>query len=426
MVAGESDGLLVQGNLVGWLPVSESAGSDPEQVAFVVSDEGVSVAPEVLENEMHLGPNAVGIESFGPGARIVGNRIFGSETGVLTADEDAGKGNLIAENLIEGANLYGVLIQNDFNTVTGNTIVGAGRNGVITDREQAPEPYPVANRIGGDSPALENLIDESGESAISFGGEPEATNEALGNFGFGNGGPFITLREHHTGHPPNGEIKPPVLEVVRQSSVSGSAVPGAKVRVFGKPSTDPGSLEQQIASAIADASGHWTVTFTTKLAVGKLVAATQTTAAGTPNGATSEVSAPTAAEADPNEEVSCGLCGGGTPVGGGGTRSSNAGTPTAPAASPAPVKPKVKIISGPKKSSKSTMAKFKFKATNVAGAKFECKLDGAKWASCKSPKTYKKLKVGKHTFQVRAEAGGLTSAFVKFKFAVIGGDLISG
>ncbi len=221
-----------------------------------------------------------------------------------------------------------MVLENDDNTVTGNTIIGAGRNGVITDREEAHEPWPTANRIGGDSPVLENLVEGSGESAISVGGEPETTNEVLGNFGLGNGGPFIELREHSAGHPTNGEIKPPTLEAVYESSASGTAIPGAKVRVFGKPSTDPGSLERQIGSATADASGHWTATFATKLAVGKLVAATQTTAAGTPNGATSEVSAPKAAEADPNEEVSCGLCGGGTPVGGGGTGSSNAGTRT--------------------------------------------------------------------------------------------------
>ena len=59
-----------------------------------------------------------------------------------------------------------------------------------------------------------------------------------------------------------------------------------------------------------------------------------------------------------------------------------------------------------------------FKATNVSGAKFECKLDTSKWASCKSPKTYKKLKPGKHTFQVRAKAAGLTGSVAKFSFTV--------
>jgi hypothetical protein len=372
-IAGEN--LVARGNLVGWLPATGTAGSDPEEVGFVVGNEGVGDPPEVLDNKMYLGANAVGVESFGPGAQIVGNQIFGSETGVLTAEDDTGVGNQIVGNLIEGADLYGVLLENNVNAVTGNTIIGAGRSGVITDLEDISNPWPTANRIGGDLPALENLIEGSVESAISIGGEPETTNEILGNFGLANGGPFIELREHSAGHPTNEEIKPPTLEAVYESSASGTAKAGAKVRIFGKPSTDPGSLERMIGSATADASGHWTVTFATKLLVGKLVAATQTTAAGTPLGATSEVSAPTAAVADPVLPVTPGQS---TDSGSSDSSQTPATTTTKP---PAPTAPKVKITKGPKKSSEATKATFKFKAEPAAGATFECKLDGKKWRS---------------------------------------------
>jgi hypothetical protein len=405
MVAEGAEGLLVQGNLFGWLPGEKTPGSDPEDAGLVLLDEGVGELPKVLGNTMYLGPNAVGIESFGPGAKIVENTIFDSATGVFAADDDHGIGNQISENVIVDPNLYGVLIENDANSVVGNAIFGAGRSGVFLDRDDVANPWPTSNRIGGDSPGLENLIEGSGENAISVGGEPTTLNEVLGNFGLGNGGRFIVLREHHAGHPPNGEIQPPVLEVVRQSSASGMAKAGAKVRLFGKPSTDLGSLERQIGSATADAGGHWTATFATKMVVGKLVGATQTTAAGTPNGATSEVSAPNAAEADPVTV---------TPPTGTGAGS------TVPAA-PAPVKPKapsVKITKGPKKSTEVTKATFKFVARPAAGAKFECKLDGAKWAKCGSPKTYKKLSVGKHTFRVRATAGRLTGPATKYQFTI--------
>jgi hypothetical protein len=403
MVAEGAEGLLVEGNMIGWLPASETPGSEPENGGVALIDEGVTELPEVFGNEMYVAPGAVGVESYGPGAQIIANAIFGGKTGVLTDEDDAGIGNLIEGNLIEEPTFYGVLLQNDANTVAANTIFGANKNGVITDRE-TPEPFPVANRIGSDSPFQENWIGESGESAISLGGEAQTTNEVLGNFGYENGGPFIELRENG-GHPTNEEIKPPVLGVVQESSASGTAVPGAKIRLFGKPSTDPGSLEPMIGTAIADASGHWTATFTTKQALSGLVAATQTKAAGTPKGATSEVSAPTAAAADPVAPV--------TPVTGTG------GNPVpAPAAPVKPKAPSVKITKGPKKSSESTTAKFVFKATPAAKAKFECKLDGAKWAKCNSPKTYKKLKVGKHTFRVRGIASGLTSAAVKYQFTV--------
>ena len=46
-------------------------------------------------------------------------------------------------------------------------------------------------------------------------------------------------------------------------------------------------------------------------------------------------------------------------------------------------------------------ATFKF-AASEAGSKFQCKLDKQKFKPCTSPKTYKKLKPGKHVFRVRA------------------------
>ena len=389
------------------LPASETSGSEPGGAGLAVADEGVSELPELVENTIYLRPPAVGVESFGPGAVILGNSIYGGKTGVFTADDDAGVGNLIAENLIVDSIFYGVLIENNVNMVTGNGIFGAGRNGVATDHEVG-NPWPTGNKIGGDSPFLENLIEESEESAISVGGEPETTNEVLGNFGFENGGPFIELREHSAGHPTNEEIKPPTVEVVYESSVSGTAKPGAKVRLFGKPSS--GSRFAGTDDRLGDRRRErpLAATFAAKIAVGQLVAATQTTAAGTPQGATSEVSAPVAAAADPIVPV--------TPATGTGT---GAAVP-APVA-PKPVTPKapsVKITKGPKKSSSATSAKFFFKASPAAGAKFECKLDGSKWAKCTSPKTYKKLKVGKHTFRVRAIASGLTGAVVKYQFTV--------
>ena len=56
---------------------------------------------------------------------------------------------------------------------------------------------------------------------------------------------------------------------------------------------------------------------------------------------------------------------------------------------------------GPKGTTDKTKATFRFTAT-VAGSTFQCKLDKKPWKACKSPKTYKGLKEGRHTFKVRA------------------------
>jgi hypothetical protein len=98
--------------------------------------------------------------------------------------------------------------------------------------------------------------------------------------------------------------------------------------------------------------------------------------------------------------------------------------PPSPPASTAPapdlVAPKVKIRNGPGKKLDEGIAKFSF-GSSEAGSKFRCKLDGKKPAGCKSPRTYRKLKPGKHTFKVWAtDAAGNRSAPAKRSFRVPG------
>lgn len=82
-----------------------------------------------------------------------------------------------------------------------------------------------------------------------------------------------------------------------------------------------------------------------------------------------------------------------------------ASTPTPP---PDTTPPNTKIKSGPKGTVHSKKATFRFAATEP-GSTFQCKLDKKKWSPCKSSKTYKGLKDGKHVFKVKAtDAAGNT------------------
>jgi hypothetical protein len=83
-----------------------------------------------------------------------------------------------------------------------------------------------------------------------------------------------------------------------------------------------------------------------------------------------------------------------------------------------PPLPRTKIL---KAKVKELTAVFRFKGADSGGAgvKFECKLDKQKYHRCRSPKTYKNLKSGKHKFLVRAvSASGTDSTPAKRKFRI--------
>ena len=91
---------------------------------------------------------------------------------------------------------------------------------------------------------------------------------------------------------------------------------------------------------------------------------------------------------------------------------------------PPPAGPSGPTNAAPNTSLKSTKivkheVTFKF-GSNEAGSTFLCKLDKKAFAKCKSPKTYKNLKLGKHKFQVKArdQQGLLDPSPVVKKFTI--------
>jgi hypothetical protein len=77
-----------------------------------------------------------------------------------------------------------------------------------------------------------------------------------------------------------------------------------------------------------------------------------------------------------------------------------------------PTRPNTKITSA-KISSKKHKAAFRFRGSDRTGfpLSFQCKLDRGHWGACKSPRTYRHLKRGRHVFEVRAkDQSGATDA----------------
>jgi hypothetical protein len=73
-------------------------------------------------------------------------------------------------------------------------------------------------------------------------------------------------------------------------------------------------------------------------------------------------------------------------------------------------RPNTLITSRPSNNTRLRTATFRFKSTE-AGSKFQCRHMSGPWVSCSSPRTYRGLGVGMHTFRVRAidAAGNMDS-----------------
>jgi len=412
------------------VPCLSGAGVEGFALLVVKAEESTVEHLSVTVPAGVVGIRAIGTGTAKPGVAILDNTVAltsttSPSTGISTIGTNAGTGNLIEGNKIISAYgfNYSISLRSGPNRVLGNELLGSGccQAGITIDLGAA------GNQIGGDTEASENVIENFAGGAIWMLNSPTNSthNEVRRNRG-ANGSNFIV-----------GAATPvPSFATAVPSSASGTAEPGATVRVFR--SEGEGEIAGFLGEAVADGSGNWKAAFT-KVPVGTLVAATQTLA-----GATSSLSQPVATIVGPEEEKAekeaaekaarerqekeaqeqrekeakeKGSGGGST----GGGSSSPAPAPTSPAPStPAPARPTVKITAGPKKSSTATSARFRFRATPAAGARFECRLDAAKWARCTSPRTYRKLKPGRHTFHVRAIAAGLTGAVTKYQFTVKG------
>jgi CSLREA domain-containing protein len=386
--------LVVVGNLVGGAAGPPAAAAAPADGIVIDSAGLTSAAVEAIVsgNQLELS-GGVGIEQDGFGAAIAGNRVAGADTGIRTAGPDEEHGNRIEANRVEGTAGSGILLQNDGNEVLGNEVEGALGAGIEVS---GPQPFGASgNRIGGDTPASENVIDGAGSAAVSVHDAEGTMTEVARNRGSGNLGPFIRLSAlapatEPTG--PNGGVQPPAIETLTSSGAAGVAEPGAVVRLFRKATSQPGEIESFLGRAIADEEGNWSLAFAA-LPAGASIAATQTTVAGGTSEAALASPAPVA------------------PPAGGGAPGANADTRP----------PRTRILAATLPRRHPGVARFRFAADEV-GSRFQCKLDRRPFRACRSPQEYRHLRHGPHVFRVRAvdPAGNVDPTPARRRFRVDG------
>lgn len=391
-IAGGSEGIAAE-NAEGFEAIGNVIGSGAAGAEITAPGKGVFVLNTNNANPVAVSENVfemdggIAVEARFGGTEIVSNFIEGAELGVWTkAGPNAAGGNLIAGNVIGESLANGIWIEDAQNEVLGNAIFQSGEAGILLELPVALL-FPTENLIGGNTSGDQNNINESGGPAIeivdeSGNTEEDSFNEVGRNKGAKNAGLFIDLVGEA-----NAGILPPSIGAAKLAGASGSgAVPGSTVRVFRKKTAETGELESFLGEAEADGSGNWSVTYGAAIPGETRIAATQTS-----EGGTSELAFATT-EPGPKKE--------------------GEEKDTTP--------PQTKIVKGPKAKTHAKKVKFKF-TSSEAGSTFKCKLDKKPVKSCKSPKTYKKLKPGKHVFKVWAidKAGNKDPTPAKRKFKVL-------
>ncbi|HET7574872.1 MAG TPA: right-handed parallel beta-helix repeat-containing protein [Solirubrobacterales bacterium] len=392
-----ADGLELNYNLIG----QDSGGqtlSPPSAEAISVDSTGLpeEAAPRIVANYIRmLGGTAISLS--GTGGTIVENVVEGGATGIRTSVGPGG--NAIAENVVEGTSGDGILVQNDANTITGNEVTDAGGAGI--EIQSALGQAPTGNVIGGDLAAEENRISGSAGAAIAIVDLEATQNEVARNRGAGNGGPFVDLLAANPGTEPNGPndgIQPPAISSTTEAGVSGNAQPGATVRIFGKATAAPGEIASFLGQVVAGPAGAWSFAYPQPQGPGAWLAVSQTgVAGGTSELAFATVPAPVSAA------------------------QSTAPPPPAGAAGLADrTPPNTRIGKRPAARTHARRATFRFSASEP-GSRFQCSLDRKPFRACRSPRTFKRLRPGKHSFRVRAvdAAGNRDPTPAAFRFRVV-------
>jgi len=135
------------------------------------------------------------------------------------------------------------------------------------------------NVVGGDTAGAENVISNSGRSAVFVQGPDAVRNLLLRTRGDRNNGLFFDLWPAGEGaqppDSPNRGIQRPRIQTATTEAASGTAEPNARVRLFRRAGSGAARLDAFVARVTADGTGHWSAGYPS-LPPGGFLTATQT------------------------------------------------------------------------------------------------------------------------------------------------------
>ena len=394
--------LVVEGNLIGLDVTGTETLTPPGSQGIYDSSLEVPAAEsaEIVGNRISMS-NGESIRQQGTGALIRenvigrgpgGEQLSGGNVGIRVWADNELESSTVADNVVENSEGLGILVENEGNVLTGNTVGGAGSYGILLAGFAPTPPFTASkNIVGGDIDSEENKISDNGEAAIAVLETNDTGNQIKRNTGAGNG-IFIDLNGDGLGNEATGPhegIQAPTIGKATATEASGSgAEPGATIRVFRKESQENGEIASFLGEAAADGGGAWSVSYAA-IPGGASVGVTQSD--GTKG--TSEMAVATTPPTPVTPPPTGGTGDTGNPKGKGKGKGKAKGTKDK-------TPPQTTITKGPKRTHKRTV-KFKF-VSSEAGSTFKCKLDRKPTKPCASPKKYSRLKPGKHVFKVFA------------------------
>jgi CSLREA domain-containing protein len=268
--------LAVVNNLSGVSPDGSATESDFSGISLGGDLSSTLIADNVLHGTVERSPS--GIAVFGDGAAVVGNEASGQAIPMLIS----GDGNLIggsdqadANVLADGGQMGIRILGGGGNLIEGNTI----RNNQGPGVEIRPGTLEaVVNQIGGDAAGSENSFESNSGPAVQILGATSVGNVIGRNAGGAQNRQFIDLAPpegpgNDPASGPNGGVQAPSVAGASAVRATGTAEPGAVVRVY-RMGAAPNDWEVLglAGQTTAGADGRWSMSFASVPGTGAVTA----------------------------------------------------------------------------------------------------------------------------------------------------------